>query len=165
MNVTQLEKFTEAYKGSTVDPAAVQAVYAQWIDFKLKSLGELPVSIRDEVLSGMADDRARVIAHAPADAKPTQLVYDRIWTELWPIDRNSEALAQLVRRGQALPDQDRKTLQSGKEQLSRLTVEIQHLPPDLRQHFSEVVSETTLDISYALHGGSGPVSMRLGRSE
>jgi hypothetical protein len=165
MNETLLDRFAQAYKGSTVDPTAVDAVYQRWIEFKLKSLGNLPASLRDEVMSGLVADRTRAIAESLPEARPMQLEYDRIWTELWPIDKQSEVFAQEVKQGHRLSDEDRAALQANREQLSLLRAKIGKLPPDLRTHFDEVVSESTLDIAYAIHDGSGPVSMRLGRSK
>ena len=99
------------------------------------------------------------------DAKPMQLEYDRIWIELWPIDKQSEAFARDVKQGRKLSDQDRVALQSDRELLSRLQRRIANLTPDLGAHFGETVSESMLDMAYALHAGSTPASMRLGRGE
>jgi hypothetical protein len=165
MNATLLDRFEQAYHGSTVDQSAVKATYTQWIDFKLKDLGGLPGGIRDEVVSGMVAERARAIAAVRPEARPAQLTYDRIWTELWPIDKASEALAQLVKEEHTLSDQDRATLQADQQRLAQLKTDIRTLPPDLQHHFGEAVSETMLDLAYALHNGSGPMSMRLGRED
>jgi hypothetical protein len=165
MNEALLQRFTQAYDGSTVDPAAGKAVYQQWIAFQLKSLEGLPPALRDEVISGLIGDRTRVIAQASAEQKPMQLEYDRIWTEIWPIDKESQVLAEKVKQGQKLSNQDRVALDADSRRLSDLEAQIGRLTPDLRAHFDQVVSETTLDLGYAGHGGDGPVSIRLGRGD
>jgi hypothetical protein len=165
MDQPLLERFAQAYQGSTADPAAVDAVYQRWIKFKSQSLGNIPASLRDEVMSGLVADRTRVIAGSLPEAKPMQLEYDRIWTELWPIDKQSEEFARTVKLHRRLSDEDRAALQADRKQLSLLTARIEKLPPDLQAHFNEAVSEATLDVAYAINDGDGPVSMRLGRDK
>src|SRR4051812_12599142 len=137
MNEALLDRFVQAYKDSAVDPSAVNDVYRRWIDTKLESLGNLPPSLRDEVISGLVADRTRVNAGDPPEARPTELDYDRIWTELWPIDKQSEQFAHQVKQGRKLSDTDRAALAADREQLSRLKTQIGKLPPAVRQHFDQ----------------------------
>lgn len=165
MTETLLDRFRHAYAGAAVDAAAVDAVYRRWISLRSASLGSLPAGLREEVMSGLAGDRVAAISASTAAEKPMQLEYDRIWTELWPVDRHSEALARGVKQGHMLSDGDRAAAEADRARLASVTEGIQKLTPGLRPHFDEVVSETMLDLAFALNNGAGPVSMRLGRED
>src|SRR4051795_12839600 len=97
MNDTLLNRFTQAFNGSAVDSAAMNRVYQRWIELRRESLEDLPASLRDEVLSDLVADRARAIADSSAEMRPAQLEHDRIWTEFWPIDKESETFAHQVK--------------------------------------------------------------------
>jgi len=165
MNDTLLNRFTQAFNGSAVDSAAMNRVYQRWIELRRESLEDLPASLRDEVLSDLVADRARAIADSSAEMRPAQLEHDRIWTEFWPIDKESETFAHQVKAGRKLSDEERARLQADREKLTALKTQIGNLPSNLQAHFDLALSESTLDLAYAIYDGAAPVSMRLGRGK
>lgn len=163
INAEWVDRIVRAYGPLDVDESRLRDCYRALLMARREELGTLPEEMVEAVLDGIVHEKCEEVSHA---ARPERVILyraDRLDVALAPLDRRAYAWASQVLRGRPLDPQQQREARRDLDQLRTLAGDVLQLPEPYQEALAERVSETQLDLIYALENGKGPMSLRLGR--
>lgn len=148
---------------SPAEQTALEELYRGWIAMRMQSLTNLGSKAKEEVLERLISRKIESVSMAAGARRERIAAVDRLDVLLSPIEQQSEIWSRSIAGGARLSPDERAVARQFMRQVEWISEKYRELPSRPEEAYLLRVSETMLDLNFALNEGNGATSLRLGK--
>lgn len=148
---------------STAEQTALEELYRGWIAMRMQSITNLGSRAKEEVLERLISRKIESISVAAGAWRERIAAVDRLDVLLSPIEQQSEIWSRPIAGGARLSPDEKAMARQLMRQVEWISEKYRELPSRPEEAYPLRISETLLDLNYALNDGNGAMSLRLGK--